>query len=402
MRAPRDPSGSGLWLFDLHNLAGSTSPSDSISTPTPASRRALSASIHTQTIAERVRFVSMAFGAPADATLAKAADLGFLRSIPGFQDGSIVRRHPPHLFETAVGHMDNTRSNVRSSRPVSVAESDCHFPAEHSSAASGHVSITVVPTGGHALDTTAALPAPSNKISYHVVMFSHDGNYIHVELSPSRHATDLGDAVLRGLQFFTQRGLKPLHEVLDNEFSHALEDAFRLRDITFQLVPPHSHRCNPAERAIRTWKGHFESTLACADPTFPLEQQPCEGPRGAEPPACLPPGPPTVGLVPAPWPLQLRGHPASSARYACRSACDARRARIMGPPRSRRFLHRAFLPALPYLPRLAASHPGYAVCQHVRLVPATHIHARVIPSRGTRRRHQGSAARARARFRGRA
>ena len=44
------------------------------------------------------------------------------------------------------------------------------------------------------------------------------------------------------------------------------------KDISFQLVPPHNHRANLAERAIQTFKAHFIATLASADPDFPLSQ----------------------------------------------------------------------------------------------------------------------------------
>ena len=42
-------------------------------------------------------------------------------------------------------------------------------------------------------------------------------------------------------------------------------------DIVFQLVPPHLHQANAAERAIRTWKNHFISILCGLDPLFPLQ-----------------------------------------------------------------------------------------------------------------------------------
>ena len=40
--------------------------------------------------------------------------------------------------------------------------------------------------------------------------------------------------------------------------------------MTFQLVPPHNHRQNAAERAIKTFKAHFLSTLATCDPEYPI------------------------------------------------------------------------------------------------------------------------------------
>jgi hypothetical protein len=36
------------------------------------------------------------------------------------------------------------------------------------------------------------------------------------------------------------------------------------------LVPPHCHRRNAAERAIRTFKEHFVDGLSSVDPSFPM------------------------------------------------------------------------------------------------------------------------------------
>ena len=38
------------------------------------------------------------------------------------------------------------------------------------------------------------------------------------------------------------------------------------------MVPPHQHRRNAAERAIRTFKKHFLAGLASCDPDFPLRE----------------------------------------------------------------------------------------------------------------------------------
>jgi hypothetical protein len=40
--------------------------------------------------------------------------------------------------------------------------------------------------------------------------------------------------------------------------------------VEYQLVPPHCHRRNDAERAIRTFKEHFVAGLSSMDPNFPL------------------------------------------------------------------------------------------------------------------------------------
>ncbi len=40
--------------------------------------------------------------------------------------------------------------------------------------------------------------------------------------------------------------------------------------MTYQLVPPHDHRRNIAEKGIQTFKAHFVSILCGADKEFPL------------------------------------------------------------------------------------------------------------------------------------
>jgi hypothetical protein len=49
-----------------------------------------------------------------------------------------------------------------------------------------------------------------------------------------------------------------------------LKRFFTANDVEYHLVPPHCHRRNDAERAIRTFKEHFVAGLASVDPTFPL------------------------------------------------------------------------------------------------------------------------------------
>ena len=69
---------------------------------------------------------------------------------------------------------------------------------------------------------------------------------------------------------FGKAGVAPEVWVLDNEISKELTEAFTKQDTAYQLVPPHSHQRNLAERAIQTWKNHFKAGLATTDPKFPL------------------------------------------------------------------------------------------------------------------------------------
>jgi hypothetical protein len=49
-----------------------------------------------------------------------------------------------------------------------------------------------------------------------------------------------------------------------------LENFSTANHIAYQLVPPHCHRRNAAERASRTFKEHFVAGLSSVDPSFPI------------------------------------------------------------------------------------------------------------------------------------
>jgi len=70
----------------------------------------------------------------------------------------------------------------------------------------------------------------------------------------------------------SNRGRQPELYILDNECSNELKSAMTKHKIDYQLVPPHVHCRNAVERAIQTFKHHFLSGLATADPDFPVNE----------------------------------------------------------------------------------------------------------------------------------
>ena len=71
---------------------------------------------------------------------------------------------------------------------------------------------------------------------------------------------------------YTQGGIAPNTYVMDNEISNEFIAALTKNDTLHQLVCPHTHRQNLAERAIHTFKSHLKSGLASVDPNFPLSK----------------------------------------------------------------------------------------------------------------------------------
>ena len=66
-------------------------------------------------------------------------------------------------------------------------------------------------------------------------------------------------------------GYCPALNVMDNECLAAVEKYIRSEQINIQLVPPHNHRVNAAERAIATFEEHFIAALTTVDMHCPLQ-----------------------------------------------------------------------------------------------------------------------------------
>jgi hypothetical protein len=106
--------------------------------------------------------------------------------------------------------------------------------------------------------------------SYVMVYYIYDCNYVKVVPMKSRSDSELVKAYEHIHQELTAKGFKPKLQTLNNEASAALKHFFTANDVEYQLVPPHCHRLNAAERAIRTFKEHFVAGLSSVDPTFTL------------------------------------------------------------------------------------------------------------------------------------
>jgi hypothetical protein len=65
-------------------------------------------------------------------------------------------------------------------------------------------------------------------------------------------------------------GIQPKVHLLDNECSTKFKERIRSNNMGYQLVPPHDHRRNITETAIKIFKAHFISILCGCDKSFPL------------------------------------------------------------------------------------------------------------------------------------
>jgi hypothetical protein len=129
----------------------------------------------------------------------------------------------------------------------------------------------VVDQGQLYKDLTGKFPVRSSKgNSYVMDCYVYDCHYVKVIPMKSRSASEYIKSYDTIHQELTVTGFKPKLQTLDNEASAALKIFFTATDVDYQLVPPHCHRRNAAERAIRTFKEQFLAGLSSVDPTFPL------------------------------------------------------------------------------------------------------------------------------------
>ena len=102
------------------------------------------------------------------------------------------------------------------------------------------------------------------------MLYDYDSNAILVRPLRNRSAHEIQQVFTSVHAYLVTRGLRPRLHTLDNEASTILKEFLTAENVEYQLVPPHIHRRNSAERAIQTFKNHFITGLASTDPNFPL------------------------------------------------------------------------------------------------------------------------------------
>ena len=148
-----------------------------------------------------------------------------------------------------------------------------------------------------------------------MVAYEHDSNTIHPKPMKNRSGPDLLKSYTAIHNLLSERGLARKMYYLDNECPTVLQKFMTAKDERFQLVPPHLHIRNSAERAIQKFKNHFIAGLASVKkiPRPSLVQVATALPTHLEPSPSVTDQPKTLRLRPAPRHLQLQPHDISAA-----------------------------------------------------------------------------------------
>jgi hypothetical protein len=245
LQGPRNPI-DGLWDISIP-LASRSPPKHHINA---IIRKDLSKT-------QLVQYLYGCCGSPVVSTWKKAIKNGNFITWPGI-DSLSIDAHLSKSVASTKGHLNQERKNLQSTRFPSNDEKpddDAFFPLSDSpnvktfDACASLVPFVAKRTAYH--DLTGRFPHRSSRGNeYLLIVYDYDSNSIlHCALKNKtggeikRGWIDIHERLARG-------GNQPNMYILDNEASADLKRSLKKYELTYQLVPPHVHRRNAAERAI--------------------------------------------------------------------------------------------------------------------------------------------------------
>jgi hypothetical protein len=103
------------------------------------------------------------------------------------------------------------------------------------------------------------------------VMYHYESNCILATPISGLDDKAIFEAFKKYFNELTAKGFKPKFNIMDNQATKHIKQFLSENECKLQLVEPHNHRVNAAERAIQTFKDVFIVALAATDVNFPLQ-----------------------------------------------------------------------------------------------------------------------------------
>jgi hypothetical protein len=260
----------GMWRVALLPTAPTNQPTTKLPT------EALHNVYEVKTQPELIRYLHAAAGYPTKSTWVKAIKNNQYASWPGLTMEA-VSKYFPESDKTHKGHGRKRRSGLRSTKKATPQESEENnviMPRPTLKSGEVHVRITNVlkeATGKLSTDQTGRLPRKSQRgYEYIMTLYKNDSNAILVEPMKNRSSGEMLRAYIKLIERLKGVGITPEHHILDNECSNEFKAQIKLFKMTYQLVPPHDHQRNTAEKAIQIFKDHLVAILCGTDTNFPL------------------------------------------------------------------------------------------------------------------------------------
>ena len=265
LQGTRSKSGDGLWDIPLPAPTPACPPPPQLHSHQPTMNIIIRKN---QAKTDLIRYLHGCCFFPTKNTWIEAINNGHFISWPGLT-AELVRKHLPPSIETAKGHLNQERGGLQSttlSPPSQATDILCSHTAD--------VIFSITnPKNKAYMDATGRFPHCSSRGNEYVLIGYHPpSNAILGVPLKNRQAATITKAWKLLHDQFSVGGLQPSTWILDNETSSELRTAMLKKKLNYQLVPPHNHRANAAERAIQSFKNHFKAGLASLDPDFPIAE----------------------------------------------------------------------------------------------------------------------------------
>ena len=120
-------------------------------------------------------------------------------------------------------------------------------------------------------DQTRKFPVASSQGNrYIMVLYEWDNNLILVEPIKTWALGEMHRAYNKSMVRLTERGIKVIKHILDNKALDEYLQEIKCNGIQYEKVPLNIHRRNIVEKAISTFKDHFQAILAGFNSTFTM------------------------------------------------------------------------------------------------------------------------------------
>jgi hypothetical protein len=209
-------------------------------------------------------------GYPVKSTWLKAIKAGNYVGWPMLTERN-VQKYYSKMINTAKGHLNQTRKNVRTTKVKATPLETCNTSHLHGKKVRNVYTQMYMVQESMFSDQTGQFPVQSlhgNK--YIMVMVEIDSNSILVEPMKNRKDDKMMRAYNALLLQLKQAGIVPKKHILDNEVSENIKNHIcDTCKLDMELVPPGCHRRNAAGVAICNLKAHFLSVLAGVADNFP-------------------------------------------------------------------------------------------------------------------------------------
>jgi hypothetical protein len=269
-----------------------------------------------RTRANAVKFAHQSLCNPTISSLMKALKKGFLKGCPNLSK-VLVKKYLNPSPATAKGHMKRPKKGIRSTRkkPIqallpspqqpAVASITRHpiaqanppilplfneAPPFHGPAYNATIGPNIIAddesianvfcfgafadkiTGVVYNDLTGNFPFMSLDGSVcFFVLYHYETNSILATPITNLDDKSIFEAYKANFEMLEAKGYKPKVNVMDNQATKYIKKFLTEKGCKLQLVEPHNHRVNAAERAIQTFKDAFIAALATTDRDFPLQ-----------------------------------------------------------------------------------------------------------------------------------